>query len=60
MLYNPHCSNSHGTDQTVGKIGGLKNPGIQIKMLDQRKNTKYTCCTFLWKNVQYTNKTIWA
>ena len=51
MLYKPHFSNSHGTEKIVPKIGGLTNRSSHIKWFDQLKNTKYRCCTFLWKNV---------
>ena len=60
IQYNPDFTNSHGTEKIVQKIGGLKNRGNQTKKVDQLKNTRHTCFTFLSKNVQYTNTIIWA
>ena len=60
VQYNPDFSNSGGTEKIVRKIGSSKNQFIQIKMVDQLKNTKYTCCTFLSKSVQYRNTIKWA
>ena len=37
-----------------------KNQGIQIKRMDQLKDTYYTCCTFLSKNIHYTETIIFA